>query len=102
MLQISLLGDQRLTLDGTSLLGSLARRSVEIVAYLALHPTEPQPRAQLSAALWPDSSDAQAMFYNGMMSGGGGSRPPTNETAAPVEATGGQPGPVSARTAKSK
>ncbi len=61
MLQISLLGDQRLTLDGGSLVGSIARRSVEIIAYLALHPNEPQPRAQIAAALWPDSTDAQAL-----------------------------------------
>ena len=32
MLQISLLGDQRFTLDGEPLNGSLARRSGEIIA----------------------------------------------------------------------
>ena len=38
MLQIALLGDQRFTLDGVPLAGSLARRSVEIVASLGAAP----------------------------------------------------------------
>ena len=61
MLQIALLGDQRFTLDGEPLAGSLARRSVEIVASLALRPGQPQPRSQLAVMLWPDSTDSQAM-----------------------------------------
>src|SRR5215208_7860446 len=61
MLQIALLGDQRITLDGDTLAGSLARRAVEILAYVALRPGEPQSRVQLAVALWPDSSDGQAL-----------------------------------------
>lgn len=61
MLQISLLGEQRFTLDGCPLAGTLGRRAMEIIAYLVLHPGEPQPRASVAAAVWPDSTDAQAL-----------------------------------------
>lgn len=61
MLHIRLLGDQRVVLNGDSLAGSLARRAVEILGYVSLRPGEPQSRAQLAAALWPDSTDAQAL-----------------------------------------
>jgi len=61
VLEISLLGDQRVALDGDSLAPSLARRAVEILGFVAIHPGQPQLRSQLAVALWPDSSDAQAL-----------------------------------------
>ena len=38
----------------------LSARAQALLAYLALHAGEPQPRASLAARFWPDSSDEQA------------------------------------------
>jgi DNA-binding SARP family transcriptional activator/tetratricopeptide (TPR) repeat protein len=61
MLSIQLLGDQDLTSDGRSIWPRLGRRSVELIAYLVVHPDSPQPRHHVASRFWPDSSDAQAL-----------------------------------------
>ena len=59
MLEISLLGEQRVTLDGSVVdLGS--PRAMALLGFLLLHRDVPQRREYIAAQFWPDSSTAQA------------------------------------------
>jgi DNA-binding SARP family transcriptional activator/tetratricopeptide (TPR) repeat protein len=59
-LQVRLLGQFRLTLDGQPLAGPTNLRIQSLLAYLLLHADAPQSRAQLSFTFWPDSSEPNA------------------------------------------
>ncbi len=59
MLEISLLGEQRVVLDGSVVdLGS--PRANALLGFLLLHRDVPQRREYVAAQFWPDSSTAQA------------------------------------------
>jgi DNA-binding SARP family transcriptional activator/tetratricopeptide (TPR) repeat protein len=59
MLEISLLGEQRVALDGSVVeLGS--PRASAVLGFLLLHRDVPQRREYVAAQFWPDSSTAQA------------------------------------------
>jgi DNA-binding SARP family transcriptional activator len=58
-LQVRLLGQFSLTLDGRPVTGTTARLQ-SLLAYLLLHADAPQPRAQLAFRFWPDASEANA------------------------------------------
>jgi DNA-binding SARP family transcriptional activator len=59
MLEISLLGEQRVALDGSVIeLGS--PRAGAVLGFLLLHRDVPQRREYVAAQFWPDSSTAQA------------------------------------------
>lgn len=60
VVQLYLLGDFRLTVDGAPIEGVSAPRLQSLIAYLALHRDAPQSRQRLAFLLWPDSSEAQA------------------------------------------
>ena len=60
MLHVSLLGEQGITDDGTSVqVRSL--RAVALVAFLAVHAGTPQSRQRIAGTFWPESTDAQAL-----------------------------------------
>lgn len=59
-LQVSLLGQFRLTVDGRSALGPSTARLQSFLAYLLLHADAPQSRAQLSFTFWPDAAEPNA------------------------------------------
>jgi len=59
-LQVRLLGQFRLTLDGQPLAGPTNLRLQSLLAYLLLHGDAPQSRAQLSFVFWPDASEPNA------------------------------------------
>ena len=58
---LRLLGAFALTSDGAPLEGFAQPRLQALVAYLALHRRTPVLRAQLAAALWPETNDEQAL-----------------------------------------
>ena len=59
MLEISLLGEQRVALDGELVdLGS--PRALALLGFLLLHRDAPQRREYIAAQFWPDSTGAQA------------------------------------------
>ncbi len=59
MLEISLLGEQRVVLDGSVVdLGS--PRAMAVLGFLLLHRDVPQRREYIAAQFWPDSSTAQS------------------------------------------
>src|ERR1700722_9653373 len=60
MLHVSLLGEQGITEDGTSV-QSRSSRSVALVAFLAVHAGTPQSRQRIAGTFWPESTDAQAL-----------------------------------------
>jgi DNA-binding SARP family transcriptional activator len=60
VLRLSLLGEQRLTRQGTDLAAG-GSRVVELLAYLVLHPGIQVPRAVLAGTFWPDTPQPQAM-----------------------------------------
>ncbi|MFF5791200.1 ATP-binding protein [Paeniglutamicibacter sp. NPDC012692] len=60
MLQLNLLGEQRLTTLGVDLVAG-GSRAVELLAYLVLHPGIRVPRPVLAGTFWPDTPEAQAM-----------------------------------------
>lgn len=60
VLRLSLLGEQRLTRQGTDLAAG-GSRVVELLAYLVLHPGIRVPRAVLAGTFWPDTPQPQAM-----------------------------------------
>jgi DNA-binding SARP family transcriptional activator/tetratricopeptide (TPR) repeat protein len=60
MLHVSLLGEQAITEDGTSV-QARSSRSVALVAFLAAHAGEPQSRQRIAGMFWPESTDAQAL-----------------------------------------
>jgi DNA-binding SARP family transcriptional activator len=59
MLEITLLGEQRVTVDGQPL-DALQSRTLALLGYLIVHRGAPQPRQQVAGVFWPDSTDAQA------------------------------------------
>ena len=60
MLHVSLLGDQAITDDGTSV-PAHSSRAIALVAFLAVHAGAPQPRQRIAGTFWPESTDAQAL-----------------------------------------
>lgn len=60
MLQLNLLGEQRLTTLGVDLVSG-GSRAVELLAYLVLHPGMRVPRPVLAGTFWPDTAEGQAM-----------------------------------------
>jgi DNA-binding SARP family transcriptional activator len=60
MLEISLLGEQRVALDGSVVAALGAPRSMALVGFLLLHRDAPQRREHIAAQFWPESTDAQA------------------------------------------
>jgi DNA-binding SARP family transcriptional activator/tetratricopeptide (TPR) repeat protein len=58
MLEVRLLGEQRITHDDVGQVSST--RSIELLAFLVVHAGVPQRRQQLAETLWPDSTEAQA------------------------------------------
>jgi DNA-binding SARP family transcriptional activator len=59
-LQVRLLGQFHLTVDGRPALGPTTARLQSLLAYLLLHADAPQSRAHLSFTLWPDASESNA------------------------------------------
>ena len=57
-LQVRLLGQFRLTVDGRPALGPTTARLQSLLAYLLLHADAPQSRAHLSFTFWPDASES--------------------------------------------
>jgi DNA-binding SARP family transcriptional activator len=60
MLHVSLLGEQAITEDGTSI-QARSSRAVALVAFLAAHAGVPQSRQRIAGMFWPESTDAQAL-----------------------------------------
>jgi DNA-binding SARP family transcriptional activator len=60
MLEIRLLGEQRVLGGPLSGPGQSSSRSFALLAYLILHSGIPQGRGHLAATFWPDSNEAQA------------------------------------------
>jgi DNA-binding SARP family transcriptional activator/tetratricopeptide (TPR) repeat protein len=60
MLHVSLLGEQGITEDGTSV-QARSSRAVALVAFLAVHAGTPQSRQRIAGTFWPESTDAQAL-----------------------------------------
>jgi hypothetical protein len=61
MLHVSLLGEQAITRDGTSV-QVRSSRGVALVAFLVVHAGVPQARERIAGVLWPESADGQAML----------------------------------------
>jgi DNA-binding SARP family transcriptional activator len=60
MLHVSLLGEQAITEDGTSV-QARSSRAVALVAFLAAHAGAPQSRQRIAGMFWPESTDSQAL-----------------------------------------
>lgn len=60
MLEIRLLGEQRVVDAGTPIEALRSPRVQALLAYLVIHVGAPQGRQHLAAVFWPDSSEAQA------------------------------------------
>lgn len=60
VLQLNLLGEQRLTRRGSDLAAG-GSRAVELLAYLVLHPGIRVPRSVLPGTFWPETPQPQAM-----------------------------------------
>ena len=60
MLHVSLLGEQGITENGTSV-QARSSRVVALVAFLAVHAGTPQSRQRIAGTFWPESTDAQAL-----------------------------------------
>lgn len=60
MLQLNLLGEQRLTEAGADV-GAGKTRALELLAYLVLHPDRLVARLVVAGTFWPESTDAQAL-----------------------------------------
>jgi DNA-binding SARP family transcriptional activator len=60
MLQVSVLGEQVITDDGTSV-RIRSSRAVALVAFLVAHAGSPQARQRIAGLFWPDSTDGQAL-----------------------------------------
>ena len=61
MLEIRLLGEQRVVDDGTIVTAAQTPRALALLAQLLLRAGEDVPRAQLAGLFWPESSDEQAL-----------------------------------------
>jgi DNA-binding SARP family transcriptional activator len=60
MLHVSLLGEQVITEDGTSV-QARSSRAIALVAFLAARAGAPQSRQRIAGTFWPESTDAQAL-----------------------------------------
>src|ERR1035441_6242817 len=60
MLQVSVLGRQVITDDGTSV-RIRSSRAVALVGFLVAHSGSPQARQRIAGLFWPDSTDGQAL-----------------------------------------
>ena len=60
MLDVHLLSEKRISGGPRPEDRSLSSRSLDLLAYLVLHPGTPQTRQHLAFVFWPDSSEAQA------------------------------------------
>src|SRR5215475_15926733 len=60
MLHVSLLGEQAITRDGTSV-QVRSSRGVALVAFLVVHVGVPQTRQRIAGLFWPESADGQAL-----------------------------------------
>ena len=60
MLHVSLLGEQAITEDETSV-QARSSRAIALVAFLAAHAGAPQSRQRIAGTFWPESTDAQAL-----------------------------------------
>lgn len=60
-IEIHLLGEFSVQVNGRSLPALNADRPKTLLAYLLLHRHSPQPRRHLAFLLWPDSTEAQAL-----------------------------------------
>lgn len=58
-MRVLLLGERAVVQEGVDPVTSV--RTVSVIAFLAAHAGVPQPRAALAAALWPDTTMAQAL-----------------------------------------
>jgi predicted ATPase/DNA-binding SARP family transcriptional activator len=59
-LQVRLLGDFRVSLDGRTVDGLTTARLQSLLAYLLLHSDAPQSRPHLSFTFWPDAAESNA------------------------------------------
>jgi DNA-binding SARP family transcriptional activator len=59
--RISLLAERSITDAATGAVRTRSVRTLALVAYLVMRAGTAQPRQQLAAMFWPDSSDAQAL-----------------------------------------
>ena len=59
-LHMRMLGGFAIEQQGAPIATIASPRLQALLAYLALHRDQPQPRQRLAAALWPDSSESQA------------------------------------------
>jgi len=60
VLEISLLGGQRVAIDGLVLPELASPRAMALLGFLLLHRDAPQPREYIAAQFWPDSTGTQA------------------------------------------
>ena len=60
MLHVSLLGEQAITRDGTSV-HVRSSRGVALVGFLVVHAGVPQARERIAGLFWPESADGQAL-----------------------------------------
>lgn len=60
-LRIHLLGDFGVSIDGEPIRSLDKPRQQLLLAYLALYPGKPQPRAHVAFIFWPDSEEKQAL-----------------------------------------
>lgn len=60
MLEISLLGEQRVAVDGSVAPELGSPRAMALLAFLLLHRDAPQRREYIAAQFWPESTDTQA------------------------------------------
>src|SRR5512141_156508 len=60
-IEIRLLGDFIIWLNGNRLSGLTANRHQALIAYLALHASQPVQRAEIAFQLWADSNEEQAL-----------------------------------------
>src|SRR5580693_4063244 len=60
MLHVSLLGEQAITEDETSV-QARSSRAIALVAFLAVHAGTPQSRQRIAGTFWPESTGGQAL-----------------------------------------
>ncbi len=61
MLEIRLLGEQRIDVEGANRTRDVPRRSTGLVCWLVLHAGVPLPRSAVAAQFWPESSGEQSL-----------------------------------------
>jgi DNA-binding SARP family transcriptional activator/tetratricopeptide (TPR) repeat protein len=61
MLELCLLGEQRVIVDGENVTAAVPQRTLGLLAAFAVRPGEDQLRAGLAAKFWPESTDEQAL-----------------------------------------